>query len=84
MFPAQCSSGCKGLSTGALHVAEADTLCTCGARAEQDASRVDLLSLDDRFSGDGKTLGVPLLNKKISWGCVKDFVRFLGGDKLEV
>jgi hypothetical protein len=45
---------------------------------------VDLLSLDDRFSGDGKTLGVPLLNKKISWGCVKDFVRFLGGDKLEV
>jgi hypothetical protein len=25
-----------------------------------------------------------LLNKWISWGCVKDFVRFLDDDKLEV
>ena len=87
IFPAYCSPGRKGLSTG---IADADVdfdADTDGLSSDDEAghavSNVGRLGFDERSWVTGSCIGAPLLHTGIHGGCTMVFVRFFG-EVLEV
>jgi len=85
MFPAYCSPGRKGLSTG---MADADVDDdTDGLSSDEEAEHA--LSIVGPFGFDnlslvtGSSIGAPLLHTSIHGACTMVFVRFFG-EVLEV
>jgi len=87
MFPAYCSPGRKGLSTGTADAdvdadADADGLSS-DDEAEHALSSVGRLGFDNCFWVTGSSIGAPLLHTGIHGGGTMVFVRFFG-EVLEV
>lgn len=87
IFPAYCSPGRKGLSTGIVDAdadvdVDADGLSS-DDEAEHAVSTVGRLGFDLLSWVTGSSIGAPLLHTGIHGGCTMVFVRFFG-EVLEV
>ena len=73
MFPAYCSPGRKGLSTG-MAAADVDA----DDEAEHALYNVGRLGFDKRSWVTGSSIGAQLLHTGIHGACTMVFVRFFG------